>query len=283
MPRRGENIYKRKDGRWEGRFIKCRSEEGKIIYGYVYAYSYKDVRSKLKIAMAGSNETVIAERNNLNFKELSEQWLYSQRAKVKESTYNKYSNILYSYVFPYIGNKSPKDFTMACFSSLCDTLLRSGGKEGKGLSMKTVGDTVSVVKSIIKYSKNAGYSFPVDLSSFSVKTTPRELHILSETDQKILYSYLCSNTSVYNVGILICLLTGIRIGEVCALCWEDISFADRTIHINKTVQRIQDNALNESRTKIVLTSPKYKNRRNGFCHFKGQRTFNRAAGVAISL
>jgi len=40
MPRKGENIYKRKDGRWEGRYIKGRTPEGKAQYGYLYAYNY---------------------------------------------------------------------------------------------------------------------------------------------------------------------------------------------------------------------------------------------------
>ena len=48
MPRKGENIYKRKDGRWEGRYIKERKEEGSIKYGYVYDHSYKGVKSKLE-------------------------------------------------------------------------------------------------------------------------------------------------------------------------------------------------------------------------------------------
>lgn len=45
MARHGENIHKRKDGRWEGRYIKGRSETGKAIWGYVYAYSYVDAKS----------------------------------------------------------------------------------------------------------------------------------------------------------------------------------------------------------------------------------------------
>lgn len=47
MARHGENIHKRKDGRWEGRYIKGRSETGKAIWGYVYAYSYVDAKSAL--------------------------------------------------------------------------------------------------------------------------------------------------------------------------------------------------------------------------------------------
>lgn len=46
MPRKGENIYKRKDGRWEARYIKERTSDGKAVYGYVYANSYQEVKLK---------------------------------------------------------------------------------------------------------------------------------------------------------------------------------------------------------------------------------------------
>lgn len=49
MSRKGENIYKRKDGRWEGRYCKTRDESGKIKYGYVYARTYTDTKSKLEL------------------------------------------------------------------------------------------------------------------------------------------------------------------------------------------------------------------------------------------
>ena len=47
MARRGENIYHRKDGRWEGRYIRYRTSDGKAVYGYVYASTYSDVKQLL--------------------------------------------------------------------------------------------------------------------------------------------------------------------------------------------------------------------------------------------
>ena len=47
MPRKGENIYKRKDGRWEGRFIKQRTSDV-AKYGYIYGKSYLEVKKKLE-------------------------------------------------------------------------------------------------------------------------------------------------------------------------------------------------------------------------------------------
>lgn len=256
MPRKGENIYKRKDGRWEGRYIKGHSPTGKAIYGYVYAYSYKEVKAKLNLVVSGKNTAPGSRTPGTTFAELSEQWLRSQKTRVKESTYNKYDNILYSYILPYIGNTHVRDLSHDCISGLCDTLLSCGGKRGDGLSAKTVGDTISVIRSVIQYSVNMGYTYSFDVRSIRVRQQARELRVLSKNEQSVLYSYLCIDHSVYSTGILICLLTGLRIGEVCALCWEDISFSDHTIYVHKTAQRIQNKGESGKKTKIVITSPK---------------------------
>lgn len=47
MPRRGENIRKRSDGRWEGRYIVSRNAEGRAIYRSIYAKSYSEVKQRL--------------------------------------------------------------------------------------------------------------------------------------------------------------------------------------------------------------------------------------------
>ena len=87
MARRGENIHKRKDGRWEGRYIKARTPEGKIQWGYVYGTVYAEVKRVLiqKKAEAGFYNL---KRTDLTFEALSEVWLHSQRNAVKESTYD---------------------------------------------------------------------------------------------------------------------------------------------------------------------------------------------------
>lgn len=63
MARRGENIYKRKDNRWEGRYIKGYDFKGKAQFGYVYAKTYREVREKLTAAKQTSfNKPTISER-----------------------------------------------------------------------------------------------------------------------------------------------------------------------------------------------------------------------------
>lgn len=86
MARRGENIRKRSDGRWEGRYIKGRSADGKPCWGYVYGATYTEVREisarkKAEYGIYNLNST------DITFSEISEQWLYSVRQGVKESTF----------------------------------------------------------------------------------------------------------------------------------------------------------------------------------------------------
>ncbi len=100
MARRGENIRKRKDGRWEGRYIKARTPEGKIQWGYVYGTAYVEVKRVLiqRKAEAGFYNL---KRTALTFDALAEVWLRSQRNAVKkESTYAHYSYTLHKYLLP---------------------------------------------------------------------------------------------------------------------------------------------------------------------------------------
>lgn len=102
MARRGENIRKRKDSRWEGRYIKARTSEGKIQWGYVYGTVYAEVKRVLiqKKAEAGFYNL---KRIDLTFEALAEVWLHSQRNAVKESTYAHYSYTLHKYLLPVLS------------------------------------------------------------------------------------------------------------------------------------------------------------------------------------
>ena len=85
MSKRGENIYKRKDGRWEGRYIKNRTVAGKAIYGYVYAHSYKETRTKLQDAIRDWNSSAQVRQEKtetMDFQSLAEEWFKIGRAHV---------------------------------------------------------------------------------------------------------------------------------------------------------------------------------------------------------
>ena len=256
MSRKGENIYKRKDGRWEGRFIRSYQPNGKAKYGYVYAYTYREVKEKLNFAVMSKENSSDKDTASIAFSAIADQWLNGQKSRVKESTYNKYRYVLCSYILPYLGSTYVEEISCDTLINLRDELLKSGGRHETGLSSKTVSDTMAIVRSIMDFSTQKGYPYSFDPRAIRVKTPVSELRILSKQEQHVLYTYLHQNRSSYDIGILICFLTGMRIGEVCALCWEDISFSDHTIYVHKTMQRLQDHNSTKNKTKVTITSPK---------------------------
>ena len=257
MPRKGENIYKRKDGRWEGRYIKSRDLSGKINYGYVYARTYRDVKTKLQESILHSNQKIAAtSKNSELFSELASEWFSNIRPNIKESTQNKYLNLLESYILPAYGNKCLEQISYDFIREHCEILLSSGGKKGTGLSSKTVSDILTVIRSILKFAVQKGKRIACDGSSIHLKHVSKPMRVLSKTEQDKLCQNLQADPDSRSLGILICLFTGLRVGEVCALRWEDVSFSDQALYVHSTLQRIQDKTNREKKTKIVITTPK---------------------------
>lgn len=258
MSRKGENIYKRKDGRWEARYIKSRTPAGKAIYGYVYAKTYRVVKAKLHEAVSNSQLPIVDSSNNSSdlFVSVATEWFNNIKPQIKESTENKYQNLLKSYILPAYGKKTLESITYDFIESQCNSLLQSGGKKGTGLSPKTVADVLSVIRNILKFAIRKDKYVPCDGSAIQVKQISKGMRVLSKTEQEKLCQYIYLEPDPYNIGILICLFTGLRIGEICALRWEDISFSDQTLFVHNTLQRVQNKTANGSKTKIVITTPK---------------------------
>lgn len=255
MPRKGENIYHRRDGRWEGRYIKSRQNNGKACYGYVYAKTYREVKEKL-IKRKQESHIALSNPSSKLFKDIAREWFDQNSYKVKESTSNKYWNLLYLYIIPRMGNLTLTELTAPLLEKQCRILLEEGGAKKQGLSYKTVADILSLMRMILKYAQQNGSQIAIDMSLFQCKRQSKEMRILSRSEQEKLYQYLYSHITPGHIGILICLFTGLRIGEVCALRWEDISFSESTLHVSKTLQRIQNRSNHIKKTKIVITSSK---------------------------
>ena len=257
MPRRGENIYKRKDGRWEGRYIKARSATGKAVYGYVYAHTYKEVKTKLtNILLQLKDPIAKIPIEHECFQAIAMEWFETVKDQIKESTSNKYWNSLKLYILPEFGKAELHELTYEFINERCNHLLLEGGKNGQGLSPKTVSDILSLIRNILQYASRQGKVIPCNAHSIHVKRPAKELRVLSMNEQRRLCDYLYTDLCSYNIGILLCLFTGLRVGEICALRWEDISISDKTIHVHHTLQRIQNRSGEGAKTRIVITTPK---------------------------
>lgn len=190
------------------------------------------------------------------FRKTAAEWLSAVQPQVKESTCNKYRNLLESYLFPELGEIPLERITQDMVESLCRRLLDTGGVKGSGLSPKTVADSLSVMRNVFKYAKKKGRAVSLDTLDIRIRKSGKKMRVLSCSEQERLCRYLCSDLNAYNIGILLCLFTGLRVGEVCALRWENISMDDRTISVSQTAQRIQNRADSGGRTRVVVTRPK---------------------------
>lgn len=253
MPKRGNNIYLRKDGRWEGRYSKG-SKDGKIQYGYVFGKSYEDVEQKLYACKQHLDEIHISSVGT--FKTFSEEWLRVHAPELKLSSIAKYSNILHSYLLPQFGERDICSISRNDVMSFSRELLISGGVREIGLSPKTVNSTLSVLKNVFEFVIREKCLKVADISDISVKQPQQPMRILSRLEQNRLSQFLCDNPSPCHLGILLCLYTGLRIGEICALKWEDICIAEPYLFVHKTMQRIQVSENATKKTEVVIQAPK---------------------------
>lgn len=259
MCEKGKNIYKRQNGRWEGRDIKFQELSGKTIYSYIYAATYEDARTKLKEYEDSEEYTLCEDGDPLRedlFEIIAAEWLNFVKIRIKESTYNKYWNLLSRYILPMFKNRALTEINFEYICEKCNQLLIAGGQKGTGLSPKTVSDILSLIRNILQFAAQKGKAVPCDLHSIHIKQHTNEIRVLSRAEQNKLCRYLYSNLCSYNIGILLCLFTGLRVGEVCALRWEDFSFTEKTVYVHKTMQRLQDRTGTVSKTKVVITTPK---------------------------
>lgn len=183
-------------------------------------------------------------------------WLQSIRPRVKESTIVKYQNLLQAYILPTFGDKRLGDITYDYLETYCNYLLINGGYHHQGLSPKTVSDTISLLRNVFRYASDRGMDPPCNAFSITLKQNHREMRVLSYSEQKKLCLYLYSNLTSRNLGILLCLFTGLRIGEICALRWEDIFLEEGVIYVHQTIQRLQTKNNCDKKTQVVISSPK---------------------------
>lgn len=260
MARTGENIYKRKDGRWEARYIVSYDGNGKAQYKYLYAHTYAEVKTKLIKAQKHSHLTTEVEK--LKHKEKYEywldEWLHSKRLSVKESTYIRYRNTIKNHIKPDLGKYPISKISTSLMEQFVSRKLQDGRIDGKGgLSPKSMSDILVIVKESFKYAQSYGVIVICSFDRISFKKNAQEMRVLSFLEEQRLLSVLFKDFDRYKLGVFICLYTGIRIGELCALQWKNISFSENTIKIEHTMQRLQSEDLNSIRkTRIIVTEPK---------------------------
>lgn len=243
------NIYKRNDGRWEGRYFKEYDRNGKIKYSSVYGKTYNEIKTKLNSIVPNLVETSHNHSINVNFSTACYEWLESKKNTIKQSTYAKYSFDIERYILP---NMTKLKLYEIDKNSLCNLVAKN-----RKLSQKTLKQISIIFKSIVKYI-NKKYDLKIELKEYKFKNiSNKKINVLSELQQKKLEKYLLQQTDLLKLGVYLCLYTGLRLGEICALKWSEIDLDNEILSVRKTIQRIQNTDLNKStKTKVIIETPK---------------------------
>ena len=252
MAKRGSNIYKRKDGRFEGRVPVGYQDNGKIKYKSVYARTLSEVKEKMsEVYSIKQNHSVSA--IILTVSDAAQQWLSSAKLRVKESSYANYENIISKHILPVLGGEYIQNLTTVKLNDFIHHKLNHGRLNGKGgLSAKSVRDIMTVYRSIEAY---AAREYGVHETHFTMpKTEKRQTDVLNTFERKKLENYLIHNQNNTSISVLLCLFTGLRVGELCGLKWRDIDFENGTLSVGRTVQRINKHGKSE----VVIGTPKSK-------------------------
>ena len=186
------------------------------------------------------------------FSKVAELWKADKKQYVKKSTYAAYALLIQSHLLPELGEQ--EEVSEEDVQSFVNQKLEAG------LSQKTVRDILVVLKMILRFGAKRGYwpSRQIDII-FPTERERQDIEVLTLANQRQLMSYVKEHFTFLNLGIFICLNAGLRIGEVCALQWDDIDVASGVIHVGKTIQRIYLVDGQEKYTELIIDKPKTKN------------------------
>ena len=243
MSKHGENIYRRKDGRWEARYIFMRLPDGKAKYKSVYGKTHDIAKEKRFAAM----QLLTKEARpscDLTVKELFTQYL--AQADVKTSTRERYWFMLERHIVPYFGKTPVAKLTAKELSAFLLHLKKNGRLDGKGgLSAKTVRDLAVLMKTLLRFAQKEYHCVCDALNA------KKKAEVLSEQELTVLSKALSPSTKI-TCAVMLALHAGLRVGEVCALRVRDIDFMTGTVQISRSVQRMTLNG----KSQLLVQRPK---------------------------
>ena len=256
MAKKGENIYKRKDGRWEARYEKGRDFKGNIIYGSLYGKSYREVKEKKNRKLSEFQESVNIFTSRYKIRYVSCKWLEKIRYTVKDSTYSCYVTLVHKHIIPYFGNDS-----VVTSDDIQRFIYR---KVSCGLAPATVRSIVILLDRILVYGEEEKMLPVMKRKIIAPKNIHVQKHTLDAVQLNTLARFLYSEKGRFELGVLLCMNTGIRIGELCGLKWEDFDLKNEVFEIRRSVSRIRNvdddgqtvKKSGISRTLVVVSSPK---------------------------
>ncbi len=190
--------------------------------------------------------------NEKTFGEVYSSWKEAKKEFVKRSTLSVYTLLAEKHLLPTFGQRTDirEDDAQALVLQ----------KISEGLSHKSVKDIMIVLKMVMRFGMKTGWAVNTEWDIRYPKEHRKQgLKVLTTSEQRRIMDFLAQHMSYRNLGIYICLSTGMRIGEICALKWSDINIRDRIINVQRTIERIYITDADHRHTEVVEGPPKTVN------------------------
>ena len=186
----------------------------------------------------------------MQIREIIDLWLAEKQRKVKISSYAIYATNMENHITPFFGQMSEVK------SEDVDRFVKM--KENEGCSPNTISSLVTMIKSVLKYGEKKGMTRNVVVGSYNLsgKKGEKKSETLTPTQEKKLVNYVYNHPTIENIGIALCLMTGLRIGEVCGIKWEDIDSQKPIVSVERTVERIYVNEDGRKYSRVIIADPK---------------------------
>lgn len=194
-------------------------------------------------------------RSSILLCEVFKMWLSSNKIRIKQSTFDKYNYIIDNHINPFLGDIPVVSIDTVTLNEFLYNKLNSGElKSGKSLSPSYVRTMALIINSSLRFAANEGYCNGLKNPIYKPSINTKNVLVFKQEDSLKLTNHIFASTDGTGLGILLALYMGLRIGEICALKWDNIDFKQRTILIDSTVTRVKD----LSQTKYLLGTPKTK-------------------------
>lgn len=214
---------------------------------------------ELQVQLGAMHDGVMVQNRTLS--SIAEQWLLREKMSVKQSTYAKYRTNLNNHILPQLGSLPVTDLNSMMVNTYIQYLKEDGRSDGKGgLSAKYVRDLYTILRGIVRYAE-LEYSFPSAIKNCRIPPKGEYKSVaLSRREQRRLEEYVKEDLSdSRKLGVLLCLYTGLRVGEICALQWKHIHLDTDLLEVRQTVQRIQNpDREGTPKTFLIIGPPKSK-------------------------
>lgn len=248
MPRRGENVYKRKDGRWEGRILQKNNK-----YRYFYAKTYRGVKEKMKDFQEEDLARPQIDKVETTISDSFLNWIQGDIChQIKPSTYENYQYCVQKYIIPFFSKIEEKQITADTAAQFAN-FVRCNDGISDSYQRKILTIFKTALKSILK-------NQPDITSIIEAVKLPKlescEVQVFSTREQQLIEHAALHARNRRALGLILSFYSGIRLGELCGLRWGDFDWETGTMSVMRTVTRAKNFEQDGEKTALHIGTPK---------------------------